>query len=144
MNFVIRELELKDFDSGLLETLDNLSPCLPIDDPQKRSDWYYLVNNRKSNFAYVAVQNGEIIGTVFAVIVPHLARGGKLSMQIEDLVTRKKYQGQGIGTALIKKLIELAGELDCYKIILDCKKELEEFYKKSGFKSQGLSMRLDL
>lgn len=143
MNFQIRELELKDFDSGLLQTLNNLSPCLPIDS-EKRSEWYRLVNNRSSNFAYVAVYDGMVIGTAFAVIIPHLARGGKLSMQIEDLATHKEFQGQGVGTALIQKLIELARELGCYKVILDCKKELEEFYKKSGFTSHGLSMRLDI
>ena len=59
---------------------------------------------------------------------------------IEDIFIRSEYRDNGYGRDLIKKLNDIAKKAGCYKVILDCKKELESFYEKSGYKSKNIQM----
>jgi dTDP-4-amino-4,6-dideoxygalactose transaminase/GNAT superfamily N-acetyltransferase len=56
---------------------------------------------------------------------------------IEDVVTLKEYRGKGFGKQLIKYLIN--NENKCYKIVLNCKTELDDFYIKCGMIKTGSS-----
>jgi hypothetical protein len=42
----------------------------------------------------------------------------------------------------LELLIQEGREKNCYKIILDCKESLKDYYGKSGFKETGLQMAL--
>ncbi len=68
--------------------------------------------------------------------------GGKAG-HIEDVVTRKGYEGKGIGREILKELIKIAKDNECYKIILDCDEKLVKFYEKLGFKKHSIMMRLN-
>lgn len=59
---------------------------------------------------------------------------------IEDIVISSKYRGRGIGKYLVKELDKLAKNTGCYKTVLVCKPELEDFYANSGFTYDGISM----
>ena len=69
--------------------------------------------------------------------------GGKVG-HIEDVVTRKGYEGKGIGKEILNELIKIAKDNECYKIILDCDEKLIKFYEKIGFKKNSIMMRLNL
>ena len=45
---------------------------------------------------------------------------------------------------LLKYSKYVAKQYHCYKIILNCKEELEKFYKKNGFSKSSIQMRLNL
>ena len=68
--------------------------------------------------------------------------GGKVG-HIEDVSVLKEYQGQGIGSKLIKRCLTLAKFHRCYKTILDCSDQNIDFYVKNGFNVKGVLMRFD-
>ena len=60
---------------------------------------------------------------------------------IEDVVVSKEFEGKGIGMKLVVSLLVKAEAMNCYKTILDCKKELIPFYERIGFKQESNQMR---
>ena len=84
----------------------------------------------------------KIIGSGTIIFEPKLIRGGKCVGHIEDIVASSEYRGKGIGKDLIGLLTEEGREKNCYKIILDCVEDLEDFYCKNGFKKKGIQMAL--
>jgi len=94
----------------------------------------------------VARQNSKIIGSAILLYLPIPAYGKPYAF-LEGLVVDKNYRKKGVGTALLNKLIELAREKGCYKIVGTSRFESEEvhkFYEKSGFKKWGWEFRMDL
>lgn len=83
-----------------------------------------------------------IVGTGTILYEPKIIHGGAYAGHIEDIVVHENYRKKGISKTIIEILIERSKEKNCYKIILDCKPELEEFYTKLGFYNRGLQMRL--
>lgn len=121
----------------IFEILSQLthSPCLDCNDLIK------IINSLPSNNnIYVYVDN-EIKGLVTLIIEQKLIHGGKCVGHIEDLVVDKNFSGKGIARELVNHCVNIAESNNCYKIILDCKEELEPFYNKLEFKKQGVCMR---
>lgn len=144
MNFSIRQLNEEDLDSSsFLETLSNLSDVKNLDASQAKN-----VFKRASQdgvyFLVATDDNNEVVSTVKLIIEPKFYHGGKPAGHIEDVVTRQGFEGQGLSQALLQEAIKVAKEQGCYKIILDCKKELIPFYQKSGFTEHDICMRLDI
>ena len=59
---------------------------------------------------------------------------------IEDIVICNTNRGMGIGKGLISFLINIANDEDCYKVILNCKKEYVGFYEKCGLVNHDIEM----
>ena len=57
---------------------------------------------------------------------------------------KKSYRGFNVSQDILYLLKIEAGEKDCYKVILDCDKEIQRVYIKSGFEEKGLQMALYL
>jgi glucosamine-phosphate N-acetyltransferase len=146
IKFVIRELRNSDFENGFFETLSNLSQIGSIDRNLERAA-RILKTIRKNNTTriYVAEKNdGEIIGSITLLLEQKFIHDGGKVGHIEDVVTRKEYSGQGIGSALVHKCIDVAKRLNCYKVILDCSQSNIPFYEKAGFRKHEVSMRYDI
>ena len=96
----------------------------------------YVDNNNNNN------NNNEliIVGSGTIIYEPKIIHGGSYTGHIEDIVIHENYRNNGISKIIINKLIEYGKEKGCYKIILDCVIELENFYIKSGFEKKGLYM----
>lgn len=66
---------------------------------------------------------------------------------LEYVIIDEAYKGKGLGTILVKKVIELAKEEGCYKLICTSrlgKQEIHSWYEKLGFKKHGIEFRMDL
>lgn len=66
---------------------------------------------------------------------------------LEGLVVDESARGQGIGTKMFNKILELARAKNCYKIIFTSgtdRTDAHKFYEKNGFKKWGLEFRMDL
>ena len=59
---------------------------------------------------------------------------------IEDIVVDKKLRGYGLGSIIVKHLVDISESLNCYKCILDCSEENIKFYEKCGFLRKGVQM----
>lgn len=65
---------------------------------------------------------------------------------MEDVFVVEKFRGKGVGTALIRKLIQLARNKECYKLIATSRsqrQQLHQFYQKLGFTDYGKEFRID-
>jgi glucosamine-phosphate N-acetyltransferase len=146
VNFVIREIQLADLKKGFFDTLSSLSHVGNIADQNDRAE--KILSEIKSYPFYtifVAVkEDNQLIGSITILIEQKFIHNGGKVGHIEDVVTKKEYEGMGIGKALVLKALDFAKENTCYKVILDCSKSNVEFYKKIGFKEHEVSTRIDL
>ena len=115
-----------------------------------------LINEfRKTNFSYIdfcnfvdnkhisvilLIENNNIIGSGTILYEQKLIHNYGMVAHIEDVIVSKKYRGKKYGKKLIDYLVDKAKKKKCYKIILNCDKNVKEFYKKSNFNETGLEM----
>lgn len=86
----------------------------------------------------------QATGMVFYIHVP--VRGRSFAL-IEGLVVDQSARGQGLGTVMLSKFVNLARKRDCYKVIFTSgfdRKEAHKLYEKLGFKKWGYEFRMDL
>lgn len=144
INFAIKELGVKDIDTleGIEATLANLSAIEKM--PAKTLKEVLTRINNQGTTIFVAHQNNRVVGIASLLIEQKMIHNGGKVGHIEDVATRKGFEGRGIGSALMQVCITKAEMHGCYKIILDCKETLIPFYKKFGFFVHEVGMRKDL
>jgi glucosamine-phosphate N-acetyltransferase len=86
--------------------------------------------------------NMKIIGSGTVIYEPKIIHSCKCVGHIEYIVVHNKYRSLGIAKTIIDSLIKQSFDKNCYKVILDCKDELCDFYQKQGFKRNGSQMSL--
>ncbi len=144
MDFTIRELQEADIENGLLETLENLYDDTEEMDPVQIKEILGERSDANVLTLVALTQENQVIGTVSLILERKFAHGGAYAGHLEDCITRKGYEGQGVGKALVAAIINKAREHGCYKVILDCDQKNMGFYAKNGFKPKEQQMRLDL
>jgi glucosamine-phosphate N-acetyltransferase len=146
IEYLVKELtpdDLAEDKSGFLKTLQNLSETGAISSYYARR----ILSEIKSQngHIYIAKTNDKkIIGTATLLVEQKFIHNGGKVGHIEDVAVRKEYEGNGVGSDIIKKLIELAKQEECYKIILDCNENNISFYQGLGFFKYENEMRLNL
>ena len=93
---------------------------------------------------YVYRLEDKPVALVTLIIEQKLIHRGSRVGHIEDLVVDEAYRGQGIAKRLIEYCVRQSTILGCYKVILDCKSELVDFYKGQNFEQGGSYMLLKL
>jgi len=91
-------------------------------------------------------ENGKEVGRCFIYLIKNDLHEEPYAL-LEDVFVDENYRGRGIGTELVKKAIEVAKQLNCYKIIATSRFErgnVHEWYQKLGFKKFGYEFRMDL
>jgi glucosamine-phosphate N-acetyltransferase len=135
---IVKKLTKEDFYiyKGFYKTLNNLTSAeeLPVD----FSIQILEEINHANGHVFVGIVDNEIVCSITVLIERKFIRGGAKCAHIEDVVTRKEFEGKGIGTQVLQAAIDFATQESCYKIILDCEEELLNFYGKSGFKNSGI------
>lgn len=94
---------------------------------------------------YVAVSNGQVVGTFALLVMDNLGHLGAPSAIIEDVAVDPICQSQGIGKAMIRFAIQLAAEYGCYKAVLSSNLKRERahsFYESLDFEHHGYSFRI--
>lgn len=137
----VRPLLPEDLTKGFFETLSNLHPSnmAPEDALQLFQNLPECVKT------YVAVEdNGSVVGAATLFVEQKFLHGGSKAGHVEDVVTHKDHQGKGIGSLLQRHLIAEAKRFGCYKVLLDCKRNLIPFYGKFGYEVSDHHMRLNL
>jgi ribosomal protein S18 acetylase RimI-like enzyme len=91
--------------------------------------------------------NGEVIGTLHLMFLPSISFQGGLRAQIESVRVDKRFQGQGIGSEMMKWSMERAQARGARVIQLATHKSREDahrFYERLGFDGTHLGMKLSL
>jgi len=147
MSFIVRELKEEDFSNGFFETLSNLSEVGEIKNETSLAIEILNKMNKNKNYKIIIAEDKEnhnVIGTATLLIEQKFIHNGGKAGHIEDVVTRKGYEGKGVGMKIMKELIKIAKENDCYKVILDCDEKVIKFYEKIGFEKHSVMMRINL
>ena len=137
-SIVVRVMDKSDLSNGFLETLKNSNPLNISHDEGIR----YLEEITKKNPSLkIYVAEKREFGIVSLASLNLTYRFGGIIASIEDVVTRKGFEGQGLASLLIEALVSEAESLGVYKIILSTHKKNEKFYQKFGFITDQLSMK---
>lgn len=138
----ISELDCKDWESylSLRYQLGNYKGKIEgetyIEQSQNFASKYSLMKNQGA-IIYVFKKDGNIIGTGKLVIEYKFFQN---VAHIEDVVIDEKHRGHGYGQKIINHIIEIAKLKGCYKVVLTCKENLENFYSKSGLVKNEICM----
>ncbi len=147
---LFREIEINDFSITLFQMLNSLSQSIEISNDSISTfekyfeDFLYYLSKNKHHkvFIYFDEKENKIVGIGTLLIERKIIHNfGKVG-HIEDIVIAKEYQKKGYGKELIKQIIEIGKKEGCYKVILNCKDEFEDFYKKCGFVKKSSQMAL--
>ena len=132
----IRKLEKSDYYKGFIELLGQLT-----DAPKMSYDDFLNFYNQLANEYIFVLELDDIIVSTGTLLLEQkfIHNGGKCG-HIEDIVVHSDYRGKDLGKMMIEFLSNLAYYKGCYKVILDCKPELESFYEKCGFTQKGSQM----
>jgi len=104
------------------------------------------INSKACGIKISAFEKDEEAGWVYLYVVGNDLHKEPVGL-IENLFVHEKFRRLGVGSQLIKALIEKAKEVGCYKIVGTSRHEnvkVHEFYKKLGFQDRGLEFRMDL
>ncbi len=139
MPLIIRQGYAPDL-SGVLECLAALAPVnLTVEEAIK----VYQLQLKRGVRLYVADDGKQVVGTASLVLEPKLIHGGRMAARIEEVAVRTSHQRQGVGTALVKRLLDDARNIGAYKVVLCCKRELVEWYRSRGFWDHEVEMRAE-
>lgn len=97
-----------------------------------RSDYYHP--------HVITDETDRIVAAGTLLIEKKFIRNLGVCGHIEDIVVDCSQRGKNLGKILLKALKELAIQLGCYKVILDCEEGKVQFYEKCGFKEKGIQM----
>lgn len=132
----IRSARTQDL-AGILELYRELrptDPALPHSFAQERLR--ELIENPLTHL--IVVDNGEqLVGTCMLGLIPTLTNGARPFGMIEHVVTANAVRGKGIGKQMLRFVIDLAWQHDCYKVMLLSgmqRIEAHGFYEKLGFR----------
>ncbi len=138
----VRDLTLADICEGkqFISALNELSPTQLSVDKAKE---IYFDRQHAGIRTIVATLDDVIIGTASIFIEQKFIRNAGKVGHIEDVVVVDDYQKTGIGKLLIDELLSYAHTAGCYKVVLNCKKEVAPFYEKLGFRKHEFGMRIE-
>jgi dTDP-4-amino-4,6-dideoxygalactose transaminase/GNAT superfamily N-acetyltransferase len=101
-----------------------------------RTQWADQYNKivQQQGIIYVMEHANQLIATAKIFIEYKFAHS---IAHIEDVVVHETWRRRGIGSKLVQKLMDLARDQGCYKIVLAAKESLGPFYTRLGFVQTG-------
>src|SRR4051812_42574224 len=92
--------------------------------PNPPSPATHLAMLRGSSHVVIATKNAEVVGFINAV------SDGTMAAFIPLLEVRPEHQGQGIGSELVRRMLDLLGSL--YSVDVVCDETVAPFYERLG------------
>ncbi len=135
LNF--RRLEKGDYDKNYLELLKQLTA---VGDISREN--YETAFDKMGAEVWVVEFEGKIIASVSLLLEQKIIHECGIVGHLEDVVVDRDYRKYGLGKFIIERIIKIARERGCYKLIGDCKSELLGFYEKNGFESKCVQISI--
>ena len=133
---------------SLVELYQQLDPKDGLSAEACEAAWKEIEKNPDIRY-FGAVEDGKVVSTCYAVIIPNLTRGCRGICFIENVVTDREYRNRGLASRVIGMAVDFAKERHCYKVILQSGKartEAHRFYERIGFDGESkkaFDMRLE-
>ncbi len=100
---------------------------------------------KSSGFRVCVERGGEDVGHAFLYLMNNDIHKRPFGF-VEDVFVDESYRGDGLGKELMNKIVDLARENNCYKMIFTSrfvKERLHSYYEKQGFTKHGFEFRID-
>ncbi|MEM5473211.1 GNAT family N-acetyltransferase [Hoeflea sp. AS60] len=96
---------------------------------------------------FVAVRNGEVVGTFQTTLITSLTGKGSTSLTIEAVHTRSDMRGHGIGQAMVNHAID-EGRASGVRLVQltsnATRRDAHRFYERLGFSQSHLGFKMKL
>jgi len=115
--------------------------------PEAYYDAFEQIEKDPNHELVVAEVNGEVVGTLHLTFLPSISYQGGLRAQVESVRVDGRLRGQGIGSEMMKWVIERAKERHAHLVQLTTHRSREDahrFYERLGFSKSHLGMKLSL
>lgn len=136
---MVRLAEEKDLEEILSLYLDLHEDFIPADSEKRRGTWERILADENYNLIVYDLE-GLIVSSCTCLIVPNLTRNLSSYALVENVVTKREYEGNGYARACLEYAKQIANEHDCYKMMLitgSHNARTHEFYKGCGYSSEG-------
>jgi GNAT superfamily N-acetyltransferase len=90
-------------------------------------------------------ENGKEVARAFLYVLTNELHKEPFGL-MEDVFVEEEFRGKGLGTMIVKALIEEAKRTGCYKLIATSRYSRENvhtLYERLGFKDHGKEFRID-
>jgi GNAT superfamily N-acetyltransferase len=144
MDYKIREIEEKDF-ATLISLFQEFALFEKLPEKMTNSLEQMKAEKQYLNGFVATTPTGEIAGYVTCFFAYYTWIGK--SMYMDDLYVRKEFRGQGIGSLLINRVINLAKANQCKKLrwqVSEWNAPAIDFYKNLGASVDGTESNCDL
>jgi len=94
----------------------------------------------------VAVEEGKEVGRAWLYLIYNDLHSRPYGL-LEDVFVKEEFRSSGIGSQLVKAIIEEAKAQNCYKLIgcsRNSRPKVHQMYESLGFKNYGVEFRMDL
>jgi GNAT superfamily N-acetyltransferase len=105
------------------------------------------IENDSHHELIVAESNRKVIGTLHLMFLPSLSHQGGLRAQVESVRVDRECQNQGIGSKMMKWVIERARDRGAHIVQLtthNSRADAHRFYERLEFKGSHLGMKLSI
>jgi len=115
--------------------------------PESYYEAFEIINSDQ-NQELIVVENTndlEIVGTFQLTFIPYLSYMGRMRAQIENVMVRQDFRGQGIGKKMVEWAIERAKERNAHLLQLTSDKQRPKaikFYEDLSFVTSHKGMKL--
>lgn len=113
----IRLASEKDY-NAVLSLMGQLNPEDSVIDEALGRALFIRILDTHGLSIYLAEVEGKPVATCYLNVVPNLTRGGRSYALIENVITDHSCRRSGIGTSLLKEVISIAFDSNCYKVML--------------------------
>ena len=96
---------------------------------------------------HVVECDGSVVGTFSLLVVVALSHRGIPGALVEAVVVDEKCRSRGVGEAMMRRALEVAGKRGCYKVALSSSSrrvDAHRFYDKIGFRRHGVSFLVEM
>lgn len=103
-----------------------------------------ITNPKYSSLKFIAEEDGIAVGRAFLYILQNELHPEPFGF-LEGVFVEENFRGKGIGTALVKEIIDEAKKQGCYKLICTSRHEngsVHKLYERLGFKNHGIEFRI--
>ncbi|PVD25878.1 hypothetical protein C0Q70_13542 [Pomacea canaliculata] len=134
-NLKIRPLALGDYHNGYMELLQQLTKVGEVTKAQFE-DRFSQMKACPDTYYIIVIENqttGQVIGSATLVKEQKFIHGASARARVEDVVVSDLYRGKQLGKILLDVAVLLSKAVNSYKVSLECKDHMVEFYSQFGF-----------
>jgi len=136
---LMRPLRIDDYEKGYLQLLAQLTVVGSLTQKDFENTFYAMKAARNTYYVVVVedLNTSRIVGATTLLIEQKFIHDAGLRGRIEDVVVDNGYRSKQLGKLLVETCTELGKQyLKCYKMSLDCKEPLINFYGQFGYKRE--------